>query len=100
MRQKSLDTKIRKILANPSGSKDFIIADAKDADMAFGVMAPGPNRAGHCAHGYDHTQGCWKTLEEYRKQIRQVIKQGLVDIVLLSASNLEKLGMEDKIRVA
>ncbi len=65
--------------------------------MAFGVTAPGPNRAGHCPHGYDESQGCWKTLEEYRKQIRQVIKQGLVDIVLLSASNLEKLGIEDKL---
>ena len=29
---KSLDTKIADIRANPSGSKAFIIADAKDAD--------------------------------------------------------------------
>jgi hypothetical protein len=34
---KSLDTKLADIRANPSGSKAFIIADAKDADMAFGI---------------------------------------------------------------
>ena len=38
---KSLDAKLAEIKANPS-SKAFIIADAKDADMAFGVRAPGP----------------------------------------------------------
>jgi len=97
MNKKSLDQKIARILANPSGSKDFILADAKDADMAFGVTAPGPNRAGKCPHGYDDSQGCWKTLADYRAQIRAVIKQELVDIMLLSASNLEKLGMEEKL---
>ena len=38
---KSLDAKLAEINANPT-SRAFIIADAKDADMAFGVKAPGP----------------------------------------------------------
>ena len=38
---KSLDAKLREIRANPR-SRAFILADAKDADMAFGVRAPGP----------------------------------------------------------
>ena len=37
---KSLELKLAEIKANPS-SRAFIIADAKDADMAFGVRAPG-----------------------------------------------------------
>ena len=37
-------SKIADIRANPSGSKAFIIADAKDADMAFGITAPGQKR--------------------------------------------------------
>ena len=37
---KSLDTKLAKIKSD-RGSRDFIIADAKDADMAFGVSATG-----------------------------------------------------------
>ena len=38
---KSLDAKLAEVRANPS-SRAFILADAKDADMAFGVRAPGP----------------------------------------------------------
>ena len=38
---KSLDQKIANIRANPSGAKDFILADAKDADMATGLAATG-----------------------------------------------------------
>ena len=39
---KRLDQKIASILRDPSGVKDFIIADAKDTDMAFGVSGPRP----------------------------------------------------------
>ena len=38
--EKSLDRKIARILAD-SSCRDFIVADAKDADMAFGLSAPG-----------------------------------------------------------
>lgn len=92
---KSLDQKLKRIAMGSTHWKDFILADAKDADMAFGIMAPGPNRAGSCPHGYDKTQRCYKTLADYQAQIRSVIKQGIVDIVLLSASNLEQLGIRE-----
>lgn len=39
---KDLDRKLAKIHAGKYKPTDFIIADAKDADMAFGVMAPAP----------------------------------------------------------
>jgi len=93
--QKSLDQKLKRIANGSTDFKNFIIADAKDADMAFGVMAPGPNRAGSCPHGYDPSQKCYKTLPDYQAQIREVIRQKIVDIVLLSASNLEQLGIEE-----
>ncbi len=38
----SLDQKLAAIRAAPQNTKEFILADAKDADMAFGVRAPGP----------------------------------------------------------
>ena len=91
---KSLDRKLAAIAADPSGSSAFIIADAKDADMAFGVTAPGPQR-GACRHGYNEAEGCWKTLPDYLQQVREVVQQGIVDIVLLSASNLERLAIEE-----
>lgn len=94
---KSLDQKLARILAGRATRQDFILADAKDADMAFGITAPGPNRAGACPHGYNAVDGCYKTLADYREQIRAVIKQGLVDIMLLSASNVEQLAIEEKL---
>ena len=81
---KRLDEKLGRILKNPS-CRDFIIADAKDADMAYGITAPGPRK-----------NGGWKTAEDYREQIRAVIAQDKVDIMLLSASNLEQLAIEEK----
>ncbi|MGJ3242432.1 MAG: hypothetical protein ACFE0O_05690 [Opitutales bacterium] len=95
--QKTLDQKLEQIRAGRATRQDFILADAKDADMAFGITAPGPDRSAQCPHGYNPQAGCWKTLAAYREQIRAVIRQGLVDIVLLSASNLEKLAMEERL---
>lgn len=93
---KRLDQKLANVLSGSTSPADFIIADAKDADMAFGITAPGP-QTGSCRHGYNESEGCWKTLPQYREQIRAVIAQDIVDIMLLSASNLEKLGMQEKL---
>ncbi len=93
---KSLDEKLAAIHADPVGCREFIIADAKDADMGFGITAPGPQRDA-CPHGYDQNHGCFKTLDDYLRQIRAVTEQGLVDIMLLSASNLERLAMREGI---
>ena len=41
---KSLDSKLQKIRNQKFQPKDFIIADAKDADMGGGIPAPGPKR--------------------------------------------------------
>ena len=92
---KRLDEKIARMRAGTANRKDFIIADAKDADMAFGVTAPGP---GACLPGRAHeAQACWKSLADYRDQIRAVIQQDIVDIMLLSASNVEQLAIREKL---
>jgi hypothetical protein len=93
---KRLDQKLANILNGSTSARDFIIADAKDADMAFGITAPGPKTSG-VRHGYNESEGCWKTLGQYRDQIRAVIAQDIVDIMLLSASNLEQLGMRERL---
>jgi len=84
--QKTLDQKLQALKQNPAADV-FILADAKDADMAFGITAPGKTAGGER----------WKTLGEYRAQIREVGKQGLVDIMLCSASNVEQLAMREKL---
>lgn len=94
--EKSLDFKLRSIHADPSGSREFIIADAKDADMAFGMSAPGVIRTG--ASPEEHPNELrFKTLAEYRDQIRQVIQQGIVDIVLMSASTCDQLAVKERL---
>ena len=83
--------------ANPSlGSKAFIIADAKDADMAFGITAPGQKRPQNPERVLK-SEIQWRTLEEYRAQIRAVVRQGLIDIMLMSASNVEQLAMRERL---
>ena len=39
-----LDTKLANIRAGRYTRSDFIIADAKDADMGSGITGPGPKR--------------------------------------------------------
>lgn len=87
--EKSLDQKIARIHADPS-CNDFILADAKDADMAFGIASPGKSPEHH-AH-----EGRFRSLQEYRELIRQNIKQGLVDIMLMSASTNEVLSIQER----
>ncbi len=100
---KSLDTKLAAIKAN-RGTRDFIIADAKDADMAFGVRAPGPRRylAAHGAHPARFSPEVWsreeygyRNLPEYLDIIREVVRQGVVDIMLLSAYVSEQLTIKE-----
>jgi len=93
--KKSLDEKLRSIHSDPYGSREFIIADAKDADMAFGMSAPGVTRAG-LLPGSPGGEIRHKTLEEFRDQIRQVIDQQIVDIVLMSASTCEQMSIVER----
>ena len=86
--QKSLDLKLARIVAEPS-CPDFILADAKDADMAFGLAAPGVRRSAGSA------AGSFRTLAEYRDSIREIVRQGLVDIMLMSASTSEVLAIDE-----
>jgi hypothetical protein len=89
--QKTLDKKIANIHADPAGAKDFILADAKDADMAFGIGAPGLSPESHAG------ELRFRTLAEYRDQIRQVIEQGVVDIMLMSASTNDVLVHQERL---
>lgn len=78
MVEKTLDVKLAKIKTDPH-CREFIIADAKDADMAFGIAAPGKSPEMHAQ------EGKFRSLAEYRECIRQVVRQGVVDIMLMSA---------------
>jgi hypothetical protein len=89
--QKSLDTKLARIHADPDGCKDFILADAKDADMALAIGAPG--RSPEAYPG----EVRFRTLAEFRAIIEEIVAQKLVDIMLMSASTSEVLTIHKRI---
>jgi hypothetical protein len=100
---KSLDAKLADIKANPA-SRAFIIADAKDADMAFGVRATGPRSflSTRGEHPARFSPEVWtreefgqRNLPEYLDIIREVVSQGLVDIMLTSAHVNEQLAIKE-----
>src|ERR1700757_3885092 len=91
MTQKSLDLKLARLHANPRGCKDFILADAKDADMALAIGAPGRSPE---AHGGELR---YRSLAEFRDVIVQIVEQKLVDIMLMSASTSEALTIQRRL---
>jgi len=84
--KKSLDLKLRRIRNYNFTPKDFIIADAKDADMGGGIPAPGNKRN---KNGLILNQ--YKNLKDYLDLMESMTKSKLVDIMLMSASNAEML---------
>ena len=83
---KSLKLKLQKIRNQKYKPKDFIIADAKDGDLAMGITTPGPQRdkQGKIIQGF-------KKLKDYKKAMEVMTKSKLVDIMLMSASVGESL---------
>jgi hypothetical protein len=100
---KSLDAKLSEIKANPK-SRAFILADAKDADMAFGVRAPGPRgflakrgarTAQFSPEVWQRDEFGYRNLPEFLDIIREVTHQGLIDIMLMSAYVNEQLTIKE-----
>jgi len=80
-----LDTKLAKIRAGNYAKGDFIIADAKDGDMSNPIPGTGPVRdAGGMFVRH-------RTRAEFLDVIAEIIRQDKLDIMLVSASNLERL---------
>src|SRR5277367_5835427 len=88
--KKSLETKLAALHADP-GCREFIIADAKDADMALGIGAPGRSPEMHSS------EVRFKTLEEYRDQMRLITRSALVDIMLMSANSNHALTFRERL---
>jgi hypothetical protein len=89
MTQRSLDDKLSRIKNGSYRAEDFIIADAKDGEMGFGVHVAGPK--------YDPQTGSqtgFKPYLEYQQAMRDMAASGEVDILLLAASTAERLTAE------
>ena len=82
---KSLDQKLERIRTGKYTPTDFVIADAKDADMGFGATGPGLIAG---------SPQQFKTKLHYLQAMREMVSSGLVDIMLMSASSAEALHQE------
>ncbi len=78
--------KLSEICANPS-VRTFLLADARDADMAWGIPSFGPARSG---------QG-FRSAPAFLEEIRSVVRQGLVDVMLASVSTMDTLAHKERL---
>jgi hypothetical protein len=81
-----LDRKLDAITAGRYTPGDFVLADAKDADMAFGLTSAGPSGAAG--------PGPYRTRGDFLDDMRALVAQGELDIMLTSASNGERLAQD------
>ena len=83
---KLLDTKLKNIRSGDYKPSDFIIADAKDADMGGGRRAPGfireqNGRLTETPASYD----------SYLNKMKEMTKSQMVDVMLMSMTSAERL---------
>lgn len=86
----SLIRKLNRIREKPAGG-EFILADAKDPDMAWGVPSAGE------IHSRPSGRMRYRTMPEFHQQIREIVRQGIVDIVLASTSTMSRLAHEERL---
>lgn len=86
---KHLDRKLDAIRSGRYTPADFILADAKDADMAMGLTSPARLRdaAGGLLAGHTGRAA-------YLDAMRAMVRDGDIDILLASASSAERLAGE------
>lgn len=84
---KSLDKKLKTISSGKYTPANFILADAKDPDYAFGARGNG-------AIDYLDQSGPHRSIPQFRDTIRAIVRQKQMDIMLASVSNIEALAAE------
>jgi hypothetical protein len=80
--------KLEQIRNSPSG-RTFILADARDADMAWGIPSFGANRKWQS--GNTSSVRIFRSEPAFLDEIRSVVRQEVVDILLASISVMDKL---------
>ena len=83
---KSLDIKLKNIISSNYKATDFIIADAKDADMAAGIRGPGYIRKNDGSLTKDPA-----SYENYLSKMESMTRSEEVDIMLMSMTSAERL---------
>ena len=90
---KALDNKLKNIRNSNYKPSDFIIADAKDADMGGGRRAPGYIRE---ENGKLTDKSA--SYDSYLNKMEEMTKSEMVDVMLMSMTSAEKLVNKDLFR--
>jgi len=90
---RSLDQKLEVLRADPASPRAFILCDAKDPDMAFGLPATGD----YAPSESPDRNWPYRSREEFLGRIGEVVAQGVVDVVLMSPSTSERLVLEERL---
>lgn len=85
MTPKSYDEKMARIRAGAYRPGDFILVDAKDADISGGILTAGPRR------GPDGVIAGNRTRREFLAETEALVAQRAIDVLLASAGNIERL---------
>ncbi|WP_162652938.1 hypothetical protein [Lentilitoribacter sp. Alg239-R112] len=89
LKEKRLERKLGKIQSGDYRPADFIIADAKDGDMALGCGVAGPELDKNGA-----PTGRMRPLQVYRDAMKNMVRDDQVDIMLTSLSSGEALASQ------
>lgn len=92
MPQKRLFEKLARIAADPAASRDFMICDAKDSDMGFGLAHTGPQR-----DPSGRSTDRFRPRAEFLEQIKSIVHQDIVDLMLMSVWTLDQLAFQEKL---
>lgn len=88
--QKSFDRKLAEIKTNPN-SKAFILVDAKDPDLAWGISCTGEQRLP------GSSKPAFKSKQEFYEDISLLVKQATLDMVLASISTMDVLARQESL---
>jgi len=88
-----LKNKLERVRNGQYQPSDFVIADAKDGDMAFGIAAPGPVPLSKKLSIKE--TGEFKSRASYLDAMKAMVDSDLIDILLMSASTAESLHAEN-----
>lgn len=86
---KSLDRRLQAIRSDSAG-KHFILVDAKDPNETWGLSSTGRRKINKNGTEY-------KTLQEFYEDIRVLVKQATLDVMLTSVLTMDILGREEQL---
>lgn len=89
--QKTLDVKLNRLRGNPD-SREFILVYAADADMAYGVPAPGATYPPQPGARY-----AFPSMQEYYLHLEELIREEAVEVMLASVSAMDVLARDRRL---